>query len=277
MSKGEETEEVTHQEGWIIMNRQIFTAMALIITGVILSAGVLVSGCTVPQAAAKSLYITGTYGALSRGVYDGDVTVADLKRQGDFALGNFNALDGEMAAVDGKYYQIGSGGKLTPADDSMRMPNTTATFFKVDKVITVDKTMSYQELQQYISGQLPTQNIFYAIKLSGTFDSIEARSLTKLNQPYPSTPYSTITQNEPTFDFSNVDGIMAMTFSPIQMKELVYPGYHAHFVSSDGKSGGHVIDARIAKGRAEVDFLPNFAVNLPQNSMFYQTDFAKPK
>jgi len=143
-----------------------------------------------------------------------------------------------MVAVDGKYYRIGPGGKLNTADDSMRMPNTTATFFNADKVIAIDKPMSYQELQQYINSQLPTQNILYAIKVTGTFDSIKARSLTKLTQPYPSTSYSTITQNEPTFEFNNVGGTMAITVSPTYMREIIYPGYHAHFISSDGKSGG---------------------------------------
>jgi len=259
------------------MKRQIFTTTALIITGVILTAGVLLSGCTPAQETGKSLFITGTYGALSRGVYDGDVTVADLKHQGDFALGNFNAIDGEMVAMDGKYYQIGSEGKLNPADDTMKMPNTTATFFKADKVITIDKPMSYQELQQYINSQLPTPNIFYAIKVTGTFDFIKARTLTKLTQPYPTTLYSTITQNEPTFEFNNIDGAMAITVSPTYMKEIVYPGYHAHFISSDRKSGGHVLDGRIARGQAEVEFLPNFSVNLPQSSKYYQADFTESK
>jgi acetolactate decarboxylase len=259
------------------MKRRIITAIALIILGVILTGSVLLTGCTSAQTAGKSLYISGTYGSLSRGVYDGDVTIADLTRQGDFALGNFNAIDGEMVAVDGKYYRIGPGGLLNSVDDNMRMPNTTATFFKADKVITIDKPMSYQELQQYINGHLPTQNIFYAIKLNGKFESIKARTLTKMNQPYPSTPYSTITQNEPTFNFDNVDVVMAMTIGPTQMKELVYPGYHAHFISSDGKSGGHVIDGRISKGLAEVEFLPEFTVILPQNSKYYQADFTASK
>ena len=259
------------------MKRRIIMAIALIILGVILTGSALLNGCATAQTAGKSLYISGTYGALSRGVYDGDVTIADLKRQGDFALGNFNAIDGEMVAIDGKYYRIGPGGQLNIADNSMRMPNTTATFFKADKVITIDKPMSYQEPQQYINGQLPTQNIFYAIKLNGTFDSIKARTLTKLDQPYPSTPYSTITQNEPTFNFNNVDGTMAITISPTQMKELVYPGYHAHFITNDGKSGGHVLDGRMSKGLAEVEFLPNFTVNLPQNSKYYLADFIEAK
>jgi acetolactate decarboxylase len=245
--------------------------------GVLLTAGMLISGCITPQATAKSLYVTGTYGALNRGVYDGDVTVGDLKRQGDFALGTFNAIEGELVGLDGKYYQIGSGGKIKPANDAMSTPNTTVTFFKADKVIAIDKPMSYQELQQYLNGRLPTQNIYYAIKLNGTFDSIKARSLTKLSQPYPSTSYSIITQNEPTFDFNNIAGTMVIIVTPTHLGEISYPGYHAHFISSDGKNGGHVIDGSIARGQAEVDFLPNFTVNLPQNSMFYQADFAKPK
>lgn len=259
------------------MNRKFIATISLVIMGAVLITGMLLSGCTTAQSDGKSLFITGSYGAINRGVYDGDVTVADLKRNGDFALGAFNAIDGELLGLDGKYYQIRAGGKVNPANDTMATPFTTATFFKADKVITIDKPMSYAELQQYLNGQLPTQNIFYAIKLNGTFDTIKARSLTKLNQPYPSTPYSTITQNEPTFDFNNVEGTLVIIVSQTYTSEISYPGYHAHFISSDGKSGGHVLDCRMAKGRAEVEFLPNFTVNLPQNSKFYQADFSAPR
>jgi len=259
------------------MKRQVFTTISLAIMGVILITGMLLTGCTAKQEGVKTLFVTGTYGALTRGVYDGSATVADLKNRGDFALGTFNAIDGEMVGVDGKYYQIGTGGKVTPASDSMASPNATVTFFKADKVLPIDRPMSYAELQQYLNGQLPTGNIFYAVKVNGTFDTIKARSLTKLEQPYPATPYSTITQNEPTFDFNNVEGTMVIIVSPTYLGEVSYPGYHAHFIGSDGKSGGHVLDSRIARGQAEVEFLPGFTVNLPQNSKFYQADFAKPK
>ena len=41
------------------------------------------------------------------GVYDGDLTYQELARHGDFGLGTFDALDGEMIALDGAFYQIG--------------------------------------------------------------------------------------------------------------------------------------------------------------------------
>jgi acetolactate decarboxylase len=177
--------------------------------------------------------------------------------------------------LDGKYYQIGVKGKISPADDTWTTPNATVTFFKPDKVISIDKPFDYQGLQQYVNSQLPTPNIFYAMKITGKLDSIKARSLTKLNKPYPATPYSTITQNEPTFEFSNVDSTLAVIVSPSFTGELSYPGYHAHFINSDGKYGGHVLDCRITSGQVEVESITNFTVNLPQNSEFYKADFTK--
>ncbi|MCX6002548.1 MAG: acetolactate decarboxylase [Chloroflexi bacterium] len=242
---------------------------------ILLVAGISFTGCTTAQGDGKTLFITGTYGAINRGVYDGSVTVADLKRHGDFALGTFSGIDGELVALNGTYYQIGAQGKINLAEDTWTTPNATVTFFKPDKVITISQPLGYQELQSYLNGQLPTPNIFYAMKVTGKFDSIKARSLTKLTKPYPSTPYSTITQNEPTFDFSNLEGTLVVIVSPAYTGELSYPGYHAHFISSDGKYGGHVIDCRITSGQVEVASLPNFTVNLPQNSEFYKADFTK--
>ena len=40
------------------------------------------------------------------GVYDGDLTYQELARHGDFGLGTFEALDGEMIALEGVFYQI---------------------------------------------------------------------------------------------------------------------------------------------------------------------------
>jgi Alpha-acetolactate decarboxylase len=47
------------------------------------------------------VYQFSTTSALLDGVYDGDVTVADILRHGDFGLGTFNHLDGEMVILDG--------------------------------------------------------------------------------------------------------------------------------------------------------------------------------
>lgn len=254
---------------------KLSVALSLVTMVAILIAGTVLAGCAAPAGDAKTLLISGTYGALSRGVYDGQVTVADLKRHGDFAAGTFSGIDGELVALDGKYYQIGVKGKISPAGDTWTTPNATVTFFKPDKVISINSPLSYQELQAYVNGQLPSPNIYYAMKVTGKFDFLKARSLTKLNKPYPTTPYSVITQNEPTFEFNNVESTLAVFFTPSYTAELSYPGYHAHFINSDGEYGGHLIDCRINSGRVEWAALPNFSVSLPQSSEFYKADYTQ--
>ena len=63
-----------------------------------------------------AVYQTSTMGALLDGVYDGDVTIAELLRHGDFGLGTFNHLDGEMLVLDGVCYQLRGDGSAAVAD-----------------------------------------------------------------------------------------------------------------------------------------------------------------
>ena len=54
-----------------------------------------------PEHEPHVLFQASTIGALLDGAYDGDVSFAQLAEHGDLGLGTFNALDGEMIAVDG--------------------------------------------------------------------------------------------------------------------------------------------------------------------------------
>ena len=51
---------------------------------------------TLARGRRDEVYQTSTMGALLAGVYEGNVTIRELLRHGDFGLGTFNALDGEM-------------------------------------------------------------------------------------------------------------------------------------------------------------------------------------
>ena len=46
------------------------------------------------------LFQVSTIDALMQGVFDGFYSFDDLKEQGDFGIGTFDALDGEMVALD---------------------------------------------------------------------------------------------------------------------------------------------------------------------------------
>ena len=63
-------------------------------------------------ARAHTLYQTSTMSALLDGIYDGSVTVAELLGHGDFGLGTFNHLDGEMVVTGGECFHLFSDGEV---------------------------------------------------------------------------------------------------------------------------------------------------------------------
>ena len=74
------------------------------------------------------LFQTSTLQALMAGVYDGDLNFQELARHGDFGLGTFDALDGEMIALDGAFYQIRADGRVYPVTGAMKTPFAVVTF-----------------------------------------------------------------------------------------------------------------------------------------------------
>ena len=48
--------------------------------------------------------------SLVLGHYEGSVEVKELKRQGDFGIGTFDSLDGELVMCRGRVYQVNGRG-----------------------------------------------------------------------------------------------------------------------------------------------------------------------
>ena len=76
---------------------------------------VALAGCTVLPAPAQEVTQISTYPALEKGLYDGDVTYAQLAQAGDFGIGTFDSMDGEMIALAGQFYQARSDGSVRRA------------------------------------------------------------------------------------------------------------------------------------------------------------------
>ncbi len=83
------------------------------------------TGCSAARNGRDTLYQVSTLSALLEGVYDGETTFAELKPHGDFGIGTFNALDGEMICVDGHTYQASAAQnrqRQIPAQSFARWP-----------------------------------------------------------------------------------------------------------------------------------------------------------
>ncbi|HTX43839.1 MAG TPA: acetolactate decarboxylase, partial [Methanocella sp.] len=65
-----------------------------------------------PPADRDVLYQVSALDLLASGAYDGIAPSGDLKRHGDFGLGTFDGLNGEMIVLDGSIYQVTSDGAV---------------------------------------------------------------------------------------------------------------------------------------------------------------------
>src|SRR4051794_40607680 len=101
----------------------------------------VLAGCS--NVSPHTVYQNSTIEALLDGNYDGEVTYAEVRKHGDFGLGTFDTLDGEMVAVDGVFYQVRSDGKAYAVTDQSKTPLAIVTYFRPDRSTTLTGPLTY--------------------------------------------------------------------------------------------------------------------------------------
>jgi acetolactate decarboxylase len=219
------------------------------------------------------LFQTSTINALLTGLYDGETTFEDLKQHGDFGLGTFDGLDGEMVGLDGNFFQVTVDGSVHPVSGSAETPFSIVTFFRPDRTAIIEKADDYKHLTQALDNLLPSENIFYAVRIEGPFRFIRARSVPKQKTPYP--PLSEVVRHQNIFEFHDIEGTLVGFRSPHYLQGINVPGYHLHFISQDRKSGGHVIECSMEGVRVALDDIHFLLLALPHTSDFYHMNLGK--
>jgi acetolactate decarboxylase len=213
---------------------------------------------------AHELFQTSTIGALMEGVYDGETTYAELARHGDFGLGTFNALDGEMIAFGGRFYQIKSDGKAYPVDPAQKTP--FAVVMRFDPTVKV----LYEEA---VDKAVPSKNIFYALLATGTFDYLKVRAVPRQTKPYP--PLAEVAARQPVYIHEGLTGTLVGYRFPDYAQGINVAGYHVHFLSEDRTTGGHVLDFRLRDATVEIDVTSDLHMEVPASGAFLDTDLGK--
>ena len=233
------------------------------------------SGCLHLKDSNDALFQSSTITALFERVYEGDTTYGELKTRGDFGIGTFDGVDGEMVALDENFYQIKADGKAYPVDDEMRTPFAVVKFFESDKTIPLEESLDMRRITDYIDRRLPTKNIFYAVRIDGIFSYIKVRSVTGQQKPYP--PFSEVIRNQSVFELHDVKGTVVGFRFPEYTNGINVPGYHFHFITEDRKAGGHVLEFEVRNGKAEADFTNKFYMVLPHHEDFYKANLNRGK
>jgi len=227
----------------------------------------LAAGCAAPRS--DTITQVATIDALLAGVYDGHMTLAELRRHGDFGLGTFDRLDGEMILLDGEFYQVRADGRVYLPAPSTRTPFAAVTEFTADRWAAIDQPLDMAGLEEMIRGIAPGKNSFCAFRLRGEFSRVRTRSVPAQEKPYP--PLTEVTADQPVFDLENTEGTLIGFLSPDFVRGVNVPGFHMHFLADDLSGGGHVLGFDLRKGVLEADTVHEaLLILLPEKS----ADFA---
>src|SRR6202021_478044 len=116
-----------------------------------------------------TLFQVSTSGALVAGVYSGVVNVKAILDHGDFGLGTFANLDGEMVVLDGRVYQVQGTGRVSEASPEVGAPFAVVTRFSPQTDVQTAPVASFKDLEACCDKFRNSGNIFYAICLDGHF------------------------------------------------------------------------------------------------------------
>ena len=224
-----------------------------------------------PQTANR-LYLCAPVNALVEGIYEQNIPLTEIKKHGDFGLGTFNDLDGEMVMLDGNIYRVGGDGTVGRVDESALTPFACVTHFRAMSEETREGELTYPEFLAWLTDLMPSPNLFYAFRIEGEFVHVRTRSVPK-QEAYR--PLVEVTKDQPIFNFENTRGTLVGFFTPAFLPSLSVPGIHLHYLSDDRASGGHLLECRPRKVRVEIQFLYTLELSLPASLDYLTWDFQR--
>jgi acetolactate decarboxylase len=218
-----------------------------------------------------SLFQVSTSNALAQGVFAGAVTVGELRRHGNFGLGTFAGLDGEMIMIDGVCFRAGAGGDVGEVGDELEVPFALVTRFAADLDTVIESSAALAELAERLDTLRPSENLFAGIRVDATFRSVALRAACPAR---PGEGLLEATRHQSEYAVDGATGTLVGFWAPEYARAVGVPGYHFHFISDDRKVGGHVLE--LAGGPLQVGMQVESGLHLaiPETAAFLAADLS---
>jgi len=219
-----------------------------------------------------TLFQVSTSAALVEGIYQGAVRVSSLLRHGNFGLGTFADLDGEMVVLDGVCYRVSAKGFVAPVDGDTLIPYAVVTRFNTTFRQDHQEIPDFAGLVATCDHLRESNNVFYAFRATGTFHTVKTRVMKLVSKGTTLTAAASAQQE---FCFEKLRGTLVGLWSPGFAGSFSVPGYHFHFLSEDRQKGGHVLECGASNVAIEGCSIPEMHVSLPETEEFLQADLSR--
>lgn len=187
------------------------------------------------------LYQHGTLGTLMAGLLEGTASINDLLEHGDLGIATLTGSDGEVIFVDGKAYHANEHKEFIELTGDEMTPYATVTKFKADSSFKTSNK-NQEEVFDEVKKQMKSENMFSAVKISGTFKKMHVRMMPGQEPPYTRLIDSARRQPEETRE--NIKGSIVGFFTPELFHGIGSAGFHIHFANDDRDFGGHILDLK---------------------------------
>jgi acetolactate decarboxylase len=156
--------------------------------------------------------------------------------------------------------------------DDFLVPFASVTHFREGAVVQIEKVECLKDIELACDPHRVSENLFYAIRVDGFFDTVHARAV----HPVPQgSRLLDAAKAQLEFHFDNVEGTLVCLWSPRYSSSFSVPGYHFHFISKDRTKGGHVLDCATQQLRASIQIVSEYDVRLPEAGSFLTTDLSR--
>lgn len=228
----------------MILNNRIIFILGLSIA--------LFFSCSNDKYTPDTMFQVNSFKLFAKGEYEGFYEYSKIFEQGDFGIGTFDALNGEMVMLDGKVFRILAEGPAVLVDGNETAP--VATFCKFNEDLRFEASgLTLEELKLEIDSRLLNKDLFYAIRIEGEYNQLTTRSIYAQDKPFRI--LDEVLKEEVLLESKDVKGTAVGFRSPEHMEQALWKSYHLHFISSDESFGGHIHKAVLGDVTVRIDIL----------------------
>jgi acetolactate decarboxylase len=210
--------------------------------------------------------------ALDNGVLEGNMKVGELKQHGDFGLGTYNRMNGEMVVLDHVVYRVSPDGKVMQPEDETLIPYSLVTFYQQDETLSMNGEIDYPKLKAFAESKVPSRNMFYAFRIYGEFDYIKCGGADLQEKPY-NEPLDVMLSDRPVYEGSNINGTLVGFWCPAYIGDINSAGFHLHFIADDHSMGGHLMEFTARSLEIGYDTKAVYKMILPETDDFREAVF----
>lgn len=215
------------------------------------------------------LYQYSHFLAVSKGCYDGKLSIRALKEYGGIGLGTFNALDGELIALNHKFYHC-SQGKVRAARDSEMLPWAAVTSMHAPDRFSVSDISSFDAFQEKFMTHLPSKNYPIAFHIQASVQNIDLGSVPRQDKPYR--PIVEVIEDSLLIKTGPLEVDLIGFYAPDFLYPVKASGLHLHCVDKKRRIGGHVLDLHVLRAQISWQQIQTFQLIFPECEAYQNTD-----